>query len=100
MRLSTLVVHPAYHRQGHGSRLVDWCSNLADIDNVLVGISAVPNGVGLALKAGFVEQERVRVKAYDVELGGEQVRRVESVKLWIGIRPPRRPLDGEIRYAD
>lgn len=90
--LITWFISYVIRHRGHGTRLVDWCTSLADIENVPVGISAVPNSVGVALKAGFIEQEIVHVEAYDIELGDKQVRRVESVELWIGIRQPHRPL--------
>lgn len=33
MRLSTLAVAPSYWRRGHASRLVSFCTQLADLDD-------------------------------------------------------------------
>ena len=36
MRLSTLAVSPAYWRRGHATKLVSFCTQLADLDEALV----------------------------------------------------------------
>jgi len=95
MRLATLAVHPAYWRRGHGSNLTKWSTTLADIEGISVGVSAAKMGVSVFAKAGFVEQERVRVEGYKlprdsvVSLGtGQQPDQIEAIELWIGIRQP------------
>ncbi|KAF2199338.1 hypothetical protein GQ43DRAFT_376509 [Delitschia confertaspora ATCC 74209] len=96
MRLSTVAVHPTYWRRGHGSRLVNWCTRLADIDGVPVGVSAAPTGVAITVKAGFEEQERVWIADYKLKRksanGGDQTEHdIPGLELWIGIRKPRHP---------
>ncbi|KAF2655316.1 hypothetical protein K491DRAFT_599177 [Lophiostoma macrostomum CBS 122681] len=91
MRLSTLAVHPAYWHQGHASRLVGWCTRLADLEAVSVGISATPAGAIVAAKAGFEEVEKVKIDKSDMQQRGlmsDQVSRLGEVSLWIGIRQP------------
>ncbi|KAF2497451.1 hypothetical protein BU16DRAFT_605888 [Lophium mytilinum] len=95
MKLATLAVHPAYWRRGHGSNLTKWCTSLADIEGVSVGVSAAKMGVPVFAKAGFMEQERVQIDAYQlprdsvVSLGsGKQPDQIEAIELWIGIRQP------------
>jgi hypothetical protein len=68
---------------------------LADIDGISVGVSAAKMGVPVFAKAGFVEQERIQVEAYNlprdsvVSLGTtNQSDKIEAIELWIGIRPP------------
>lgn len=36
MRLSTLAVNPMYWRRGHATRLVSFCTQLADLDGAVV----------------------------------------------------------------
>ncbi|KAF1963006.1 hypothetical protein CC80DRAFT_487429 [Byssothecium circinans] len=88
MRLSTLAVHPAYWRRGHATKLVSWCTQLADLEGVPVGISAVPTGAIIAAKAGFEEQELVQVKQART---GEASNREygPKVELWVAIRTPK-----------
>ena len=96
MRLSTVAVHPAYWRRGHGSRLINWCTRLADCDGVPIGVSSAPTGVQIALKAGFEQQERVRIEGYIIQQdptipksNGERL--IPGLELWIGIRRPCLP---------
>ena len=96
MRLSTLAVHPAYWRRGHASRLVSWCTSLADMDDVPIGVSAAPMGAKVAVKAGFEERETVRIRRSSMPLNpippDDAV--VGDVELWIAIRiPSRSPSD-------
>ncbi|KAF2808901.1 uncharacterized protein BDZ99DRAFT_463759 [Mytilinidion resinicola] len=95
MKLATLAVHPAYWRRGHGSNLTKWCTTLADIEGVSVGVSAAKMGVPVFAKAGFMEQERVQIAAYQLPRdsvvslgGGKQPDQIEAIELWIGIRQP------------
>ncbi|KAF2848871.1 hypothetical protein T440DRAFT_500269 [Plenodomus tracheiphilus IPT5] len=62
MRLSTLAVAPAYWRRGHASRLVDFCTQLADSDEAILGVSATPRGALVVKRAGFSRCELVHVK--------------------------------------
>jgi ribosomal protein S18 acetylase RimI-like enzyme len=36
MRLSTLAVNPVYWRRGHATRLVRFCTELADLDRAVM----------------------------------------------------------------
>jgi N-acetylglutamate synthase-like GNAT family acetyltransferase len=36
MRLSTLAVNPMYWRRGHATKLVSFCTQLADLDGAVV----------------------------------------------------------------
>ncbi|ORY00360.1 hypothetical protein BCR34DRAFT_112754 [Clohesyomyces aquaticus] len=88
MRLSTLAVHPAYWRRGHATRLVSWCTRLADTDDISVGISATPMGAIVATKAGFEEQETIRIKGSTAQ---DRISPpVGDVELWVAIRRPSR----------
>ncbi|KAF1852077.1 uncharacterized protein K460DRAFT_402071 [Cucurbitaria berberidis CBS 394.84] len=62
MRLSTLAVAPSYWRRGHATRLVNFCTQLADLDDATLGVSATPNGQHVVEKAGFQEREITHVK--------------------------------------
>lgn len=78
MELSTMVVHPAYWRRGHGSTLANWCVQLADMDDVVVAVSAASMGQLLFEHVGFKLVEKVEVPGYD--------QHPESISLWIGVR--------------
>ncbi|KAH7116897.1 hypothetical protein B0J11DRAFT_103544 [Dendryphion nanum] len=90
MRLSTLAVHPAYWQRGHATRLVSWCTSLADMDDVPIGVSAAPMGAAVAAKAGFEERETVRIRRSEVPAVPVPPNdaMVGDVELWIAIRPP------------
>ncbi|KAF2116779.1 hypothetical protein BDV96DRAFT_491189 [Lophiotrema nucula] len=91
MKLSTLAVHPAYWRRGHAASLVGWCTRLADMDGVSIGVSAAPMGAKVASQAGFEEQATIRIKrtlTMQHNLSRHGGPDVGDVELWIGIRPP------------
>ncbi|KAF2017330.1 hypothetical protein BU24DRAFT_343565 [Aaosphaeria arxii CBS 175.79] len=90
MRLSTLAVHPAYWRRGHATRLVNWCTSLADREDTQVGISAAPMGATVAAKAGFEERELITISATDVQRILTPATTVGEVTLWIAVRRPSR----------
>jgi hypothetical protein len=96
MRLSTVAVHPAYWRRGHGTRLINWCTRLADLEGVPIGVSSAPTGVRIAVKAGFEQQEAISIEGYKLKHSsnaakskGEQF--VPGLEVWIGIRRPSPP---------
>ncbi|KAH9875244.1 hypothetical protein J1614_004735 [Plenodomus biglobosus] len=62
MRLSSLAVAPAYWRRGHATRLIDFCTQLADLDEATLGVSATPRGALVVERAGFSRCEVVHVK--------------------------------------
>ena len=75
-----MVVHPAYWRNGHASKLTEWCMALAEIDHTGIGVSATPLGRRLFQGMGFEEKEIVDIKGYDGH--------PETISLWIGVRDP------------
>ncbi|KAF1944186.1 hypothetical protein EJ02DRAFT_398732 [Clathrospora elynae] len=87
MRLSTLAVAPAYWRRGHASKLVRFCSQLADMDSAVLGVSATPLGTTVVCKAGFQERAHIRYTRPK-----QQKRRYAAntadIELWIGLRLP------------
>lgn len=99
MRLTTLAVHPAYWKHGHGTRLTNWCTRLADLDRVPIGVSAAKMGVKVFTKAGFQEEVRVQIEGYELPdesrdsfaCNEKEPANVASIELWIGVRcPPQR----------
>ncbi|KAH7398987.1 hypothetical protein DE146DRAFT_745592 [Phaeosphaeria sp. MPI-PUGE-AT-0046c] len=90
MRLNTIAVLPRYWRRGHATRLVNFCTQIADLDDALLGVSAAPHGAVVAARAGFEECETVRIKrlAKHEQQAPEEPRDAADVVLWIGIRLP------------
>ncbi|KAH3910185.1 hypothetical protein HBI56_222680 [Parastagonospora nodorum] len=89
MRLSTIAVAPGYWRRGHATRLVSFCTQLADLDDALLGVSATPLGALLVAKAGFEECEIVRIDQSLVHRGpSEKSPNAVAVELWLGLRWP------------
>lgn len=74
-----IAVHPAYWRRGHATSLVEWATQLADIDNIPLGVDAAPMSVSIMKRAGFAEKETVLVPGYD--------RHPQPIRTWIGLRP-------------
>lgn len=97
MRLTTLAVHPAYWKHGHGTRLTNWCTRLADLDRVPIGVSAAKMGVKVFTKAGFQEEVRVQIEGYELPdesrdsfaCNEKEPANVASIELWIGVRCPQ-----------
>ncbi|RDW67265.1 GNAT family N-acetyltransferase [Aspergillus mulundensis] len=54
--LDTLVTHPAYHRRGAGSMLLQWGCELADRDGVALYVDASKAGARLYERFGFVDE--------------------------------------------
>jgi hypothetical protein len=81
MRFQTLAVHPAYWRRGHGNALTKWCSDIADTDNVAVGVSAAKMSVGILKRHDYELKEDVLIQGYE--------HHKEDIHLWIGIREPQ-----------
>ncbi|OCK94192.1 uncharacterized protein K441DRAFT_696669 [Cenococcum geophilum 1.58] len=98
MRLTTLAVHPAYWKHGHGTRLTNWCTRLADLDRVPIGVSAAKMGVKVFTKAGFQEEVRVQIEGYELPdesrdsfaCNEKEPANVTSIELWIGVRCPQK----------
>ncbi|CAO2650933.1 Nn.00g092300.m01.CDS01 [Neocucurbitaria sp. VM-36] len=90
MRLSTLAVAPSYWRRGHASRLVSFCTQLADLDDAVLGVSATPKGQIIVEKAGFKQREIThvtRLVAHEQQACQGSSDAAE-VTLWIGVRLP------------
>jgi GNAT superfamily N-acetyltransferase len=51
--MEMVVVHPAYWKRGHGSRLIRWGMQLADIDHVKQGVVAAKMGAELYNHLGY-----------------------------------------------
>ncbi|KAF2190761.1 hypothetical protein K469DRAFT_392320 [Zopfia rhizophila CBS 207.26] len=109
MRLSTLAVHPAYWRKGHATKLVSFVTRLADMDDLPVGVSAAPMGATVAAKAGFEEQEIIRIKRPHYHQKSSEFGTLAQpdgpafgdVELWVGIRQPSSsPSEGSTTEAD
>ncbi|CAE7024769.1 Acetyltransf-1 domain containing protein [Pyrenophora teres f. teres] len=89
MRLSTLAVAPAYWRRGHARRLVSFCTQLADLDNAVLGVSATPYGAKVVSKAGFQEQDVIRYTPLTI---GQQLQQgaisAAGFELWYSMPHP------------
>lgn len=72
------VVHPAYWRRGHGSRMVKWMLELASTDRVGMGVTASSMGREVFLSLGFKRVELVMIPGYDAH--------PEPLEAWLGIR--------------
>lgn len=48
-----LVVHPAYWKRGHGTKLVNWGKELTSLDRVKQGVIAADMGEKLYLSKGY-----------------------------------------------
>ena len=81
MVLDVVVVHPRYWNRGHGTALVEWMNELADIDQVGLAVVAAKMGVRLFQHVGYRLKELVEIKGYD--------RHPESIFSWLGHREPR-----------
>jgi len=68
--LKELYVRPEYQRQGLGGRLVEWGVKKADELGILAYTEASAKGLGLYLRYGFYEMDRVTVDLGD--WGGEK----------------------------
>lgn len=56
-----VVVHPAYWRCGHGTTLVRWGMELANVDNVKQGVIAAKMGAKLYADLGFSLLKNLRL---------------------------------------
>lgn len=65
MEIPAIGVHPAYFRQGHGERLMEWCLALADLDKVPTCVSGSPLGAKLFAHLGFKEAETIEIGGYE-----------------------------------
>ena len=59
--IDVIAVHPAYQRQHHARRIVDWISRYGDMNKRLIGVCS--NNIGMALfrKLGFIERGEATV---------------------------------------
>ena len=57
--MATLVVHPAYWKRGHGTKLVAWSIELSKLDQVPQGVSAAAMGAKLYSSLGYTSVARL-----------------------------------------
>ena len=89
MEITSVCVHPAYWRRGHGEALTKWCTSLGDADGIPLCVSASPMGAKLFSKAGFDERELVIIKGYE--------KHPEPIDIWFAQRPvAKRPGSSEL----
>ncbi len=69
--MEMLVVHPAYGRRGHGTKLAQWGLDLAKEDNVKQGVIAAEMGKNLYVKLDFQILEQIKIDGDDVVKGVE-----------------------------
>lgn len=84
--LKELYITPEYQRRGLGGRLVEWGVKKADELGLPAYTDATPEGLGLYLKHGFLERDRVTV---ELEQYGGRKGDVSSYALLY--RPARQP---------
>lgn len=51
--MERVVVHPAYWKKGHGSKIAKWGVDLADLDNADQGVLATSMGANLFRHVGY-----------------------------------------------
>ncbi len=94
---NTVAVHPAYWRHGHARKLVQWGLDLADQENMVVGVCAAVTGKKLFESLGFVDVQEVVVEGYKEH--------PDSITAWIGLRQPvggkgaGTGQDGDVRFG-
>ncbi|KAK0659159.1 hypothetical protein QBC41DRAFT_384663 [Cercophora samala] len=57
--VSMIVVHPAYWRRGHGTRLATWARDLARMNRIPQCVSAAPMSQGLFMSLGFEKVDEI-----------------------------------------
>ena len=60
--MSMLVVHPAYWRHGHGTKLCQWAVDLSRADNVKQCVSAAGMGYKMYAKLGYKDVCKIVAK--------------------------------------
>jgi GNAT superfamily N-acetyltransferase len=79
LHLEWLVVHPAYWRRGHGTRLAQWGVKLSILDHINQGVIAEKMAVDLYHKLGYKHVEDVDIIGDDVVPTGFSVSLMEYV---------------------
>ncbi len=64
--MEMLVVHPAYWKRGHGTKLAQWGLDLATADEVKQGVIATEMGKNLYRNLGFQSLEEIRIDGDEV----------------------------------
>lgn len=75
--MEMLVVHPAYWSKGHGTKLIKWGLELAELDGVGQGVMAVGMGADLYPKLGYKQIDEARLE------GDKDCPRGLSVKVFL-----------------
>ena len=78
MEITSVCVHPAYWRSGHGESLAKWCIELGDTDGIPLCVSASPLGHKLFSKMGFNGKELVIIPGYE--------KHPEPIDIWFAQR--------------
>ncbi len=60
--MEMLVVHPAYSRRGHGTRLARWGMQFADMCKVKMGTLAADDGAKVCASLGWKELEKLKIE--------------------------------------
>lgn len=77
MDITSIVVHPAYWRQGHAETMTKWMLQMIKGDGKSACVSAAPMGAKLFKAEGFKWVADVEVEGYE--------KHPEPVKLWFGV---------------
>lgn len=88
MEITSVCVHPAYWRRGHGEALAKWYIKLGDADGVPLCVSASPMGHKLFSKEGFEERELVIIPGYE--------KHPEPIDIWFAQRPVAKSRSSEL----
>ncbi|GAB1317027.1 N-acetyltransferase domain-containing protein [Madurella fahalii] len=65
-----VVVHPAYWRRGHGTRLAAWARDLSRLDQVPQCVSSAPMSQGIFESLGFQKVCTIRAEGDEDDLEG------------------------------
>jgi len=82
LELSSIAVHPAYWRSGHGTALTKWVMDLVDALGEDIGVSASPMSRILFQRAGFQLAELVKIPGCR--------NHPDPIDLWFGVRDQKR----------
>ncbi|KAH6870522.1 hypothetical protein BKA58DRAFT_421047 [Alternaria rosae] len=78
-------------KRGHAERLVSYCTQLADLDDASLGVSATPCGATVVSKAGFQERDCICYTPLTTAQAGTLY--PAGFELWIGVRLPGGKVD-------
>ena len=84
--VSSLAVDPRHHKRGLGTKLMEYCHEIADGENLPIYLTAFPGAHHLYLKLGYED-----IKHFDVDLNeyGEKYRGFGIYRNWAMLRQPK-----------